>query len=206
MNRFYVYGHFKVSDDSIFYVGMGQGDRSNCITGRHPHWNAVARKYGIYPVVLFESLTKQEAIDIEHELIKTLGRLDLGTGPLVNKTDGKEGVLNFVRDEQYRANVTAGLLRRYSREEEIEKTRQSTKKLWEDPEYRAKSELSRQISFNTPEIKENRKRITTERYKDESERKKTSDAMKAFYATPEGKAIRSKQMKEVWTKRREAKL
>ena len=42
-------------------------------------------------IKLHENLTEQEAWDLEKKYISTIGRLDQGTGPLLNLTDGGEG-------------------------------------------------------------------------------------------------------------------
>jgi hypothetical protein len=51
---------------------------------------------GLEPIIIKyrSSLSEEEAFDLEKELIKRIGRYDLKTGPLTNKTDGGEGCNN----------------------------------------------------------------------------------------------------------------
>jgi len=53
---------------------------------------------GLQPKIIKykDNLTEQEAFDLEKKLIKAIGRLDLGLGPLVNLTDGGEGVKGVI--------------------------------------------------------------------------------------------------------------
>ena len=88
--RFYVYLHKKKSDGEIFYVGKGTDRRAFKSSNRSELWNRVAKKYGYTVEIFKEGLTEQEALSLETSLIKQFGRKDLGTGSLVNLTDGGE--------------------------------------------------------------------------------------------------------------------
>jgi hypothetical protein len=90
--QFYVYGHFTKDTDEIFYVGKGKENRLNESLSRTPFWQNVAAKHGWYSKVLEECSSEEEAFALEIDLIKKYGRRDLGTGPLVNMTDGGEGL------------------------------------------------------------------------------------------------------------------
>jgi hypothetical protein len=87
-----VYLHRKKSDNTVFYVGIGQDYRPYVTRGRSNLWNKVKDKYGIIVDVIHENINKDEAIKIEIELISKYGRIDIGTGCLTNLTDGGEGI------------------------------------------------------------------------------------------------------------------
>ena len=87
-----VYLHRKKSDNTVFYVGIGQDYRPYITIGRNNLWNKVKEKYGIVIDVIHENINKEEAIKIEIELISKYGRIDKGTGCLTNLTDGGEGI------------------------------------------------------------------------------------------------------------------
>jgi hypothetical protein len=52
-----------------------------------------------------EHLTEDEAMIVEMALIKAIGRLDQGTGPLVNLTDGGEGTTGWKPTEETRKKL-----------------------------------------------------------------------------------------------------
>ena len=83
---YYVYAYLR-EDQTPYYIGKGKGDRA--------YDNSDHKKHGIYLpedrsriIILQESLTNEQAMDLETELIQHYGRKDLGTGILHNKTDG----------------------------------------------------------------------------------------------------------------------
>ncbi len=91
MSNKVVYIHRKKSDDTIFYVGMGNPNRPKS-KYRSVVWDRTVKKHGYYIEVLFQGLSSEEAFDIEIYLISKFGRRDKGLGSLVNLTDGGEGV------------------------------------------------------------------------------------------------------------------
>jgi hypothetical protein len=85
------------------YVGKGQGNRW---TDHEKLYNNGSNKLKdsfivktlkmieeIPKVKIRQNLSNKEAVEIEEALIRAIGRIDLGTGPLTNLTDGGEGGL-----------------------------------------------------------------------------------------------------------------
>jgi hypothetical protein len=83
------------------YIGKGKGKRkldhlrktSNKIfQNKIAYW----KRHGIDPIIidLHGDLSESDAWEIEKTLIKSIGRFDLGFGPLLNLTDGGEGPSN----------------------------------------------------------------------------------------------------------------
>ncbi len=91
-NNFYVYVHRKKSDNEIFYVGKGRFKRAYSRHGRNNFWKKVVDKHGYIVEFLLENITNEEACINEVKYISEFGRRDLGTGTLVNMTDGGDGV------------------------------------------------------------------------------------------------------------------
>jgi hypothetical protein len=97
---FYVYVFFR-NDGTPYYVGKGKGGRA--------WWK---RKAGVKPPknlnlvkILVKDLSESEAYEWEIDLIALLGRKDLGTGCLRNRTDGGEGASGAVRSEEFKNNM-----------------------------------------------------------------------------------------------------
>jgi hypothetical protein len=86
-----VYRHINKSNGEVFYIGIGNSKRPYVKTNRSKEWleYVVDNKYEVE--VLYNNLIWKEAIRIEKELIKEIGRKDLGQGTLVNKSNGGEG-------------------------------------------------------------------------------------------------------------------
>lgn len=102
MALWYVYVLFDY-EGNPFYVGMGRGRRVH--NHAEPFYIASERNHikkvitertiaalGALPsVIIREDLSRNEAGTIEIALIATIGRRDLGTGPLANMSDGGTG-------------------------------------------------------------------------------------------------------------------
>jgi hypothetical protein len=116
---FYVYMHLKATTKEPFYVGKGQDGRAWDFTQRNRFWNRIAKKHGVEVVIVQDGLQQWASFELEREMIALHGRRNLGLGPLVNLTDGGEGVFGAKHSKAHRA-----------------KKRKTTAGLWADPSAR----------------------------------------------------------------------
>jgi len=81
-----VYIHKRKTDGTVFYVGMGKGQRPYVTSGRNPHWKNVAAKHGFDVEVVFHDMSEACCKTIERILIRMIGLHNL-----CNITSGGEG-------------------------------------------------------------------------------------------------------------------
>jgi hypothetical protein len=99
MNNKVVYIHRKLTDQTVFYVGIGSVDRPYIIQGRSKLWYNTVAKHGLSIDIIETGLTADRAKILEIELIKQYGRKDKNKGTLVNLTDGGDGLLNPTKEQ-----------------------------------------------------------------------------------------------------------
>jgi len=98
---YYTYAFLR-EDRTPYYIGKGKGNR------------AYKRRYkGIKPpkdksriLVLKQNLTEEEAFRHEVYMIAVFGRKDLGTGILLNRTNGGDGSSGTIRSEETRRKIS----------------------------------------------------------------------------------------------------
>lgn len=109
MQDFYVYGLFRLNGQPC-YIGKGRRGRwtAHFKHSRNKHLaRIIAKSGGALPVVkIREGLTNAEATATEIALIAAIGRHAKG-GPLVNMTDGGEGVQGLVHSPEARAKMSS---------------------------------------------------------------------------------------------------
>ena len=98
-NSYCVYKHIRLDNNIVFYIGIGKS-KSRAYkkekSARNNHWFNIVNKAGYKVELIKEGLSKDDAINLEKELILKYGRTDLKTGTLCNKTAGGEGCFNPV--------------------------------------------------------------------------------------------------------------
>lgn len=86
-----VYQHKRLDNNTVFYIGIGKDKaRAYSKSGRNKHWHNVVNKVGYSVTILIGEISMEEAWRLEMELISYYGRSHLGTGLLVNVTEGGE--------------------------------------------------------------------------------------------------------------------
>ena len=101
----YVYQHIRLDNSTIFYIGIGSDStykRAHNKYKRNQVWKRISKKYGYSVEIIYDNITWEDACKKEIELIKKYGRLNLGSGDLVNMTDGGEGVIGLIHTEDHR--------------------------------------------------------------------------------------------------------
>ena len=90
-----VYRHRRLDNHKVFYVGIGKTEkRAYNKWDRNTYWKNIVSKHGYNIELLAKNLSWEDACELECFLIEEYGRKDLGTGQLVNMTDGGDGQLN----------------------------------------------------------------------------------------------------------------
>ena len=90
-----VYRHRKLSNREVFYIGIGNTKRPYNEINRSNFWKKTVEKHGYTVEVLATNLSREDACDLEVLLIQEYGRRTLGTGPLINLTEGGEGASGY---------------------------------------------------------------------------------------------------------------
>lgn len=167
MNKFYVYALFR-PNGIVCYIGKGSGKRwqRHEELGTNPHLAAIIKKAGgsIPRIKVRENLLEDAAFEIERALIKAVGR-EANGGPLVNLTDGGDGVSGLKHSAETRRTV--GKL---------------SANMWRDPRKRDEIIAAQNAARATAEYRENRKRIS-QRIMTEEVRARISATKKKQYET-----------------------
>lgn len=112
----YVYQHVRLDTNEVFYIGIGKRKgRAHTHYGRNKHWHHIVNKVEYSVQIIAENISYQKALDLEKNLIRTIGRRDLGLGPLVNMTDGGEGSLGQIQSEMTRSKRRDSMIGKNSR-------------------------------------------------------------------------------------------
>jgi len=106
VNNKCVYRHRRLDSHEVFYVGIGIARRPYQTYDRSVYWKRIVNKAGYQVEILAENLSWEDACDLEKLLIVEYGRKDLGTGCLVNMTDGGDGRINSIINNETRKKLS----------------------------------------------------------------------------------------------------
>ena len=116
----HVYRHIRKDKNEPFYVGISAHNkykRANSSVCRSRYWNNIVNKTDYRVDIVMDDLTWEEACEKERELIALYGRKDLGLGPLVNRTDGGDGLCGVSVSYQTRLKMSESKLgKKFSKE------------------------------------------------------------------------------------------
>jgi hypothetical protein len=116
-----VYRHRRLDNYEVFYVGIAKSKRRPYSKfSRNLFWKNVVAKAG-YEVEIISILENwKDCCELEQLLISEYGRADLGTGPLVNLTNGGEGIVGRIVSEKERQRMKIAFKgRKHSEEAKI---------------------------------------------------------------------------------------
>lgn len=142
----YVYRHVRLDKNEPFYIGVGTGRNYKRArkrgTQRNQIWNRIVAKTPYEIDILMDNLTWEQACEKEIEFIKLYGRKDLGTGPLINLTEGGDGRFGHTVSEETRKKMSASIKKAMANVVQSEQQRIATgntfRRLNKDPEFRKK--------------------------------------------------------------------
>lgn len=104
-----VYLHKRKVDDLVFYVGVGsKNKRAYDKSRRGKFWKDYTSKHEYLVEIIHRDIPLSEAFEIEKSLIALYGRRDLGKGPLVNQTDGGDGMKNLSPESRLKLAANKG--------------------------------------------------------------------------------------------------
>jgi hypothetical protein len=117
---YYTYAYLR-KNKTPYYIGKGKGNRIYKKSGR----KIKPPKDKSRIIFLKQNLTEEEAFKHEKYMIVIFGRKDLGTGILLNMTDGGEGASGAIRSLDFKENLRKINKNKKLSKEHIEKLRQA---------------------------------------------------------------------------------
>lgn len=121
--KYCVYFHINSFTEEVFYVGIGTIKRPAQDYKRSDFWKNYVKKYGFKVKIIEEGLSWEDACNIEKHFITFFGRKGIGTGILINQTNGGDGTGGY-------AGFWKGKKRPSASEETIKKCKQNTARYW----------------------------------------------------------------------------
>ena len=87
----YLYRHIRLDKNEPFYIGIATYLKRAYDKGqRNSIWKSIVSRTNYIVEILFDDLTREQALEKEKEFVSLYGRIDKKTGILANLTDGGE--------------------------------------------------------------------------------------------------------------------
>lgn len=103
-----VYRHLREDNLEPFYIGIGAEEARAYSFGksvRSVFWTRYYKKHGCIVEIVVRGLSWEDACVMEKLLITLYGRIDNGTGTLVNMTDGGDGALGYKHSDETKDRI-----------------------------------------------------------------------------------------------------
>lgn len=222
----YIYGEYTF-DYEPFYVGKGKGTQDYSHLRYVKYRKNTKQKIletpkeentqklfvilnilneGLEPIItrFQENMCASFAFDLERELVFTIGRRDLGTGPLTNLCDGGIGPTNLgpegiqklreagkrlFENEEWRNHIATVTKAGINRPEVLAKKGENQRRLWQNPEYRAVVTKKQMETKSSEEYRKKhpkkevppKKGVHGPQFHSEETKKKLSESLKKWY-------------------------
>lgn len=161
---FYIYAYIRNKDSATakagtpYYIGKGKDKRAWEI-----HKGAKRPKNKNFIVILENNLTEIGAFALERRYIRWWGRKDIGTGILLNRTDGGEGSAGLVFPESAKKKLSEKNKGKVVSEETRSKLSASAKGRHQTEEHLSNRVASRKLNNDSWFSDETRKRMSDHR-------------------------------------------
>lgn len=197
----YKYGEYEF-DHEPFYVGKGLNRRmfeSRCRSQSNTFkYNKIQKliRSNSKPILFkyAEYLTEREAFDCEIDMIRIIGRRDIGKGPLTNLTTGGEGPSGYICSEKLRIIRRKNRLGKSLSEKSKEKCSIS-KRGDKNPNYGRS--LSREIKIKISDKIKGDKHPFFGKHRSEETRRKISKTKKGKPSSNKGKHLSEETKKKI---------
>lgn len=203
----FTYGNISFSYEPI-YIGKGRDRRHLCRRNEALRGlgGALGRRIrAVSPLILKyqEFLLEKEAFSLETTLIRLIGRLICGTGPLFNISDGGDGwslSAEAKRKISEKAKISQRI--RYSNPEEREKMSRAGKAYFSKPGAKERSAEATRLSHSDPTLRQRLRDLALSRFSDPAFIEKHSAALKGRVFSTAARKNMSIARTILWEKRR----
>ena len=182
MNNYYTYAYLR-EDKTPYYIGKGQKDR---LYRRHQKGISVPKNKSRI-IFLKQNLTEEESFKHEIYMINVLGRKDLGTGILHNRTDGGEGASGLKHSEETKRKISEKTKDKMKNEEIRKKISETNTGRVRSEEFKKRVSETSRGRLHSEESKRKIGEASKNRKHSDESKKRMSESQKGILHTEETK-------------------